>query len=468
MKRRNPNPSPIIGASYTMRLSPTVLAHVRVTDIDPDGTVWVDDLDEQNAGHVSAAQWRAAKTRRIWTPPRVKAPGRKRNPKAESRATKAVRRVTEAFKAGVLLHWRGRTADGRRDDQGTAGYYRSGGKASHSTGIAAFAILGTPGRGGRDATFDTAFGAADHLVEWIGVGNAIDALKAAARKHGAEYANLDTPIRWTAKANPRRRNPDEYWKAPPSDAHPAYKGSESMDYNWWVTHYAPESVRAERRAKELAAMPKYIPTEAELRQAERDEADYGRKLRAGMRREEAAWRAPAVKAPGRKRNPRDIGNVTNAVHQRVITAYANGGIRDAAKVLKVGRDCQPGDSVGEARRILKSYGIAVAVKNPAPKRNPAKKAPAGWPVQVVEVHTGYDYDALSGPFMETDRAGIVLIDGRTVNVPPVTWVRYRAPGVKYVGTRQVYAEDSMPWRSGPPPRVGDTITVARYPKFPTR
>jgi len=102
------------------------------------------------------------------------------------------------------------------------------------------------------------------------------------------------------------------------------------------------------------------------------------------------------------------------------------------------------------------------------KRNPAKKAPAGWPVQVVEVHTGYDYDALSGPFMETDRAGIVLIDGRAVNVPPVTWVRYRAPGTKYLGNRQVYAEDSMPWRSGPPPRVGDTITVARYPKFPTR
>jgi len=118
----------------------------------------------------------------------------------------------------------------------------------------------------------------------------------------------------------------------------------------------------------------------------------------------------------------------------------------------------PEDVLREARRILAS----------APKRNPAKKAPAGWPVQVVEVHTDYDYDALSGPFMETDRAGIVLIDGRAVNVPPVTWVRYRAPGVKYVGTRQVYAEDSMPWRSGPPPRVGDTITVARYPKFPTR
>jgi len=131
-----------------------------------------------------------------------------RAPKKENRATKAVRRVAEAFKAGVILHWRGRTADGRRDDQGTAGYYRSGGKASHSTGTAAFAILGTPGRGGRDATFDTAFGAADHLVEWIGVGNAIDALKAAARKHGAEYVNLDTPIRWNAvKANPRKRNP---------------------------------------------------------------------------------------------------------------------------------------------------------------------------------------------------------------------------------------------------------------------
>lgn len=119
-----------------------------------------------------------------------------RAPKKEDRATKAVRRVTEAFKAGVLLHWRGRTADGRRDDQGTAGYYRSGGRASHSTGTAEYAILGTPGRGGRDATFDTAFGAADHLVEWIGVTNAIDALKAAARKHGTEYANLDTSIRW--------------------------------------------------------------------------------------------------------------------------------------------------------------------------------------------------------------------------------------------------------------------------------
>jgi hypothetical protein len=130
-----------------------------------------------------------------------------RAPKKEDRATKAVRRVTEAFKAGVILHWRGRTADGRRDDQGTAGYYRSGGRASHSTGTAEYAILGTPGRGGRDATFDTAFGAADHLVEWIGVTNAIDALKAAARKHGTEYVNLDTPIRWAPKSNPRKRNP---------------------------------------------------------------------------------------------------------------------------------------------------------------------------------------------------------------------------------------------------------------------
>ena len=120
----------------------------------------------------------------------------RRNPKTESRATKAVRRVTEAFKAGVLLHWRGPTPDNRREDVGTAGYYRSGGRASHSTGTAEYAIFGTPGRGGRDATFATAFGAADHLVEWIGVGNAIDALKAAARKAGTEYANLDTPIRW--------------------------------------------------------------------------------------------------------------------------------------------------------------------------------------------------------------------------------------------------------------------------------
>jgi hypothetical protein len=151
---------------------------------------------------------------------------KRRNPKTENRTTKAVRRVAEAFKAGVILHWRGRTADGRRDDQGTAGYYRSGGKASHSTGTAAFAILGTPGRGGRDATFDTAFGAADHLVEWIGVGNAIDALKAAAKKAGTEYVNLDTPIRWSGGAGTvAQRNPRTLagWRGDYARANPSIK-----------------------------------------------------------------------------------------------------------------------------------------------------------------------------------------------------------------------------------------------------
>jgi len=211
-----------------------------------------------------------------------------RAPKKENRATKAVRRVAEAFKAGVILHWRGRTADGRRDDQGTAGYYRSGGKASHSTGTAAFAIFGTPGRGGRDATFDTAFGAADHLVEWIGVGNAIDALRVAARKHGAEYANLDTPIRWTAKVNPRRRNPERAAALAALDAARDRNARES-DATYLAMHgrFPPVYTEAQRRADERAT-----------------------------RAEAMDWRAPAVKAPGRKRNPSAIG-------QRV-TVYFSG------------------------------------------------------------------------------------------------------------------------------------------------
>lgn len=160
---------------------------------------------------------------------------------------------------------------------------------------------------------------------------------------------------------------------------------------------------------------------------------------------------PANRPP--KRNPRDASWL-----RWFATLDASGAI----EALDPYGNRDPEDVLREARRIL-----AGAKRAGAPRRNLAKKAAAsGWPVQVVEVRDGYDYDALPGPFMETDHAGIVLIDGRAVSVPRVTWVRYRAPGSKYVGNRQVYAEDSMPWRGGTPPRVGDTINVTRYPKFP--
>lgn len=149
--------------------------------------------------------------------------------------------------------------------------------------------------------------------------------KAAAEAWARKERGIEVERITQTRPNPRRRNPsDDYWRKPPADAHPAYKGHEATDYDWWVTHYAPESVRAEIRAKERAkedaayALKYPPPTAAELEQMRRDEADYGRKLRAGMRREEAAWRAPAVKAPGRKRNPAQRVKVGDRVTSRTI------------------------------------------------------------------------------------------------------------------------------------------------------
>lgn len=108
-----------------------------------------------------------------------------------------------------------------------------------------------------------------------------------------------------------------------------------------------------------------------------------------------------------------------------------------------------------------------AAKRPNPPRKAKVVAPhAGYEMTVVSVKPGYDYNALPGyDYMETDRPGIVLIDGHPVAVPPATWVQYRAPGSKYVNGRPVYAEGSMIWRGGQPPHAGDTIKVQRYPKF---
>lgn len=136
-------------------------------------------------------------------------------------------------------------------------------------------------------------------------------IKASPEMVAATIPGGNANLAWNAAQRaPRKRNPsNDYWRAPPADAHPAYKGSEHMDYEWWVAHYAPESVRAERRAKDAAAYAlKYPPpTAAEVAQMRRDEADFGRKYGAAMRREAMEWRAPVIRAPGRKRNPSAIG-----------------------------------------------------------------------------------------------------------------------------------------------------------------
>lgn len=118
-------------------------------------------------------------------------------PKKDSQATKAVRLVEQALKAGVILHF------STNNGEGTAGAYHPAAPtaSTHAPGPAKFAVFRySRTRGNTDATFPSAFSAADHLVEWIGVGNAIAALKRAARKAGTAYANLDTQIGW--KRNP--------------------------------------------------------------------------------------------------------------------------------------------------------------------------------------------------------------------------------------------------------------------------
>lgn len=123
---------------------------------------------------------------------------RKKNPKAESRSSKAVRLVADALRAGVILHLRGARGSATVGPYHTAVPVQAGDYA----GPATFALL-TYSRihGNRDETFSSALNAADHAVERFGVGNVIPALKLAAKKHGTTYQNLDTPIRW------RTRNP---------------------------------------------------------------------------------------------------------------------------------------------------------------------------------------------------------------------------------------------------------------------
>jgi len=56
---------PEIGGRYTLRFGKGAVAHVEVTDVEDDGTVWVDDLDWTNAGHMPMSAWTKAKPRRM-------------------------------------------------------------------------------------------------------------------------------------------------------------------------------------------------------------------------------------------------------------------------------------------------------------------------------------------------------------------------------------------------------------------
>lgn len=122
-------------------------------------------------------------------------PRRRKNPaakaKPQSRAARTVKRVQEALAAGVILPF------STMRFSGTAGPYHEavGGKNN-------FAIFRDHKGAAKDDYYPSAFSAADHLVSFIGEGNAIEALKEAAKKVGLRYVNLDTPIPW---ATGRRR-----------------------------------------------------------------------------------------------------------------------------------------------------------------------------------------------------------------------------------------------------------------------
>jgi hypothetical protein len=119
-----------------------------------------------------------------------------KNPKVEDRASKAVRLVAAALKAGVVLHLSGARGTATVGPYHTAVPVR----ADDYAGPAAYALLMySRTHGNRDETFSTAAAAADHAVARFGVTNVITALKRAAKKHGAVYQNLDTPMRWATR-----------------------------------------------------------------------------------------------------------------------------------------------------------------------------------------------------------------------------------------------------------------------------
>lgn len=121
----------------------------------------------------------------MW-PPRKNPTARRVKPLTQ--AQKAVKLVEAALKAGVILHFSSNYYDG------TAGiHHRAVGEPDYA--IFRYSRI----RGNRDDYYPTAFGTADHLVEFIGAGNVITALKAAARKAGTSYVNLDTPISWSRR-----------------------------------------------------------------------------------------------------------------------------------------------------------------------------------------------------------------------------------------------------------------------------
>lgn len=91
-------------------------------------------------------------------------------------------------------------------------------------------------------------------------------------------------------------NAADYWDTgAPAKPHPAYKGSEHVNYAWWLEHYAPAEVRAAERQRQLEAQAKRYgapaPTAAERRQMRDEEANMGRKMRAAARRGLLGWGA---------------------------------------------------------------------------------------------------------------------------------------------------------------------------------
>ena len=164
-------------------------------------------------------------------------------------------------------------------------------------------------REARDARARALRASGTTVTKWASAGQEIRAGDLAWKdgktyRHTKDSVANEYGLNYAKRPNPRKRNPSDYWKAPPADAHPAYKGSESMDYNWWVKHYAPESVRAELRAKEDAAYALKYPTPPRTAAQEREDAAWERRATLAEARE---WRAPPLadrdRPPGRKRNP---------------------------------------------------------------------------------------------------------------------------------------------------------------------
>lgn len=176
-----------------------------------------------------------------------------------SREQKATALLASVIAQGVVVHLVGSR------NKGTVGPYHK------AVGAPGYALIVDGTRGGFDKgglwEYPHAAGAAEHAVIKFGVGNVITALKAAAKKHGGAYVNLETPIVVRSRSNGARRSNGlraaESWMSPNRTArNPAGRSEAEVAY---AAGWADRSKGAPFRAADFGANARHYADGFEAR-----------------------------------------------------------------------------------------------------------------------------------------------------------------------------------------------------------